>query len=295
MRKRLSPGTFVLGDGQIGNQSGKEGKNMKTGITPNRTESPQVCLELVGVGKSFGGLRANHNVNLVVRQGERLAIIGPNGAGKTTLFNMISGESIPTDGKIYMYGQDVTALPPYKRLQKGMARTFQITTLFQDQSVLENVLLALWGAGKGKFTYFRSVRSYTALIQRAEAVLEQVKLSEKKDELIKNLSYGDQRMVELALALASEPKILCLDEPNAGLSVAESRVMVNAIKNLSRDITILLIEHDIDLIFEVVDRIMVLQDGCVIATDTKESIRENPKVQRIYLGESEAESDADAE
>lgn len=268
---------------------------MKTGTIQNQSESSQVCLELVGVGKSFGGLRANNDVNLTVYQGERVAIIGPNGAGKTTLFNMISGELIPTDGKIYIYGQDATTLPPYKRLQMGMSRTFQITTLFQEQSVLENVLLSLWGAGKDKFSYFRNIRSYPKLIQRAETVLEQVKLADKKNELIRNLSYGDQRMVELALALASEPKILCLDEPNAGLSVAESRVMVDAIKGLSRDITVLLIEHNIDLIFEVVDRIMVLQDGCVVATDTKEAIRENRKVQQIYLGESEAEPDAESE
>jgi len=251
-------------------------------------QNAPVCLELRGIGKSFGGLRANDNVNLTVRQGERIAIIGPNGAGKTTLFNMISGEFFPTDGQIFLYGKDVTNLPNYKRVPEGLARTYQITTLFWNQSILENLLLALSGTDKRKFSLWKSLRTYKNLFDEAETLLQQVNLLEKKDSLIKNLSYGDQRLVELVMALASHPKILCLDEPNAGLSVAESRVMVDTVKNLSRDITILLIEHDFDLVFEVVDRIMVLQDGRVIATDTKENIRANKKVQQIYLGEEAA-------
>ena len=251
------------------------------------------CLELVGIGKSFGGLRAIDDVSLTVAQGERVAIIGPNGAGKTTLFNMISGEFSPTDGQVFLYGEDVTHLPNYKRVRKGLSRTYQITTLFPDYSVLENVILALEGTRKVKFSMFRSVKSYREMFAEAEALLQRVDLYEKRDTLIKNLSYGDQRLVELALALASGPKILCLDEPNAGLSVAESRVMVNVIKKLDRSITVLLIEHDIDLIFEVVDRIMVLQDGRQVATDTKERIRANKRVQQIYLGEAD-DSDSGA-
>ena len=245
------------------------------------------CLELINVGKSFGGLRAIDNVSLTVQQGERLAIIGPNGAGKTTLFNMISGEFYPTDGKVLLYGKDVTNLPNYLRVAEGLARTYQITTLFWDQSILENLLLALSGTRRNKFSMWKSLRNYHDLISEANLLLQQVNLLEKKDTIIKNLSYGDQRLVELVMALACHPKILCLDEPNAGLSVAESRVMVDTVKKLSRDITILLIEHDFDLVFEVVDRIMLLQDGHVIATDTKENIRANKRVQKIYLGEED--------
>lgn len=248
----------------------------------------EYCLQLINVGKSFGGIRANDNVSLGVRQGERVAILGPNGAGKTTLFNQISGEYFPTDGKILMYGQDVTHMSNFDRVKLGLARTFQITELFWDMTISENLILALIGIRKDKkFQFFHALGKQAALFQEAEELIASVGLLEKKDEQIKNLSYGDQRLVEIVMALASKPKILCLDEPNAGLSVMESRTMVNVIKNLSRDITILLIEHDIDLVFEVVDRIMVLQNGVPVATDTKENIRNNKRVQEIYLGEEE--------
>lgn len=252
-------------------------------ISENKEE---YCLQLINVGKSFGGIRANDSINLDVKQGERVAILGPNGAGKTTLFNQISGEYFPTDGKILMYGKDITNLPSYKRVAMGLARTFQITDLFWDISVLENVVLALMATNpKKKFAMFHSLSRERDLFKEGEKLLESIQLLDKKDVMVKNLSYGDQRLVELALALAGKPKILCLDEPNAGLSVAESAIMVSTIKNLSRDITILLIEHDIDLVFEVVDRILVLRDGVPVATDTKENIRNNELVQRIYLGE----------
>ena len=246
----------------------------------------EYCLQLINVGKSFGGIRANDNVCLDVKQGERVAILGPNGAGKTTLFNQISGEYFPTDGKILMYGQDVTHMNNYNRVKLGLDRTFQITELFWDMTISENVVLALIGIRKDKkFQLFHSLGKQSALFEESSRLIASVGLTEKKDEQIKNLSYGDQRLVEIVMALASNPKILCLDEPNAGLSVLESRTMVNVIKNLSRDITILLIEHDIDLVFEVVDRIMVLQNGVPVATDTKENIRNNKRVQKIYLGE----------
>ena len=249
------------------------------------------CLELIGIGKSFQGLRAVDNVSLQVKSGQRVAIIGPNGAGKTTLFNMISGEFPPTDGKVMLFGEDVTALPNYKRVYKGLSRTYQITTLFPEFSVIENVILALEGTRKSKYQFFTSLRKQKKLFAEAEELLGRVNLTNKKDVLIKNLSYGDQRLVELTLAIASNPKIICLDEPNAGLSAAESRVMIDAIKNLGPEITVLLIEHDIDLVFEVAEYIMVLQDGKVVASDTKEAIRNNQRVQQIYLGE-EVEEDA---
>lgn len=248
----------------------------------------EYCLELINVCKSFGGIHANSNVYLNVKQGERVAILGPNGAGKTTLFNQISGEYFPTDGTILMYGCDITHMSNYKRVKMGLARTFQITELFWDLTITENIILALIGIRtKKKFQFTSSLRRQKELFEEAERLIASVDLLDKKDEQIKNLSYGDQRLVEIMMALASKPKILCLDEPNAGLSVMESRTMVNVIKALSRDITILLIEHDIDLVFEVVDRIMVLQNGVPVATDTKENIRNNKHVQQIYLGEEE--------
>ena len=248
----------------------------------------EYCLELYGVGKRFGGLCANNDVNLKVRSGERLAIIGPNGAGKTTLFNMISGEFEPTEGKILLFGEDITKLGNYRRVRKGLARTYQIAELFPDMNIQENIVLGLMGTRKGKFSMFRALKSRKDLFREADALMSRVNLQDKKGTLIKNLSYGDQRLVELLLALSSDPKIICLDEPNAGLSSAESKVMVNVIKALPRDITILLIEHDMDLVFDVVDRIMVLHDGNVVATDDKDKIRENEHVQRIYLGVEDA-------
>lgn len=249
------------------------------------------CLELIGIGKSFQGLRAVDNVNLKVKQGQRVAIIGPNGAGKTTLFNMISGEFPPTDGQVLLYGEDVTALPNYKRVYKGLARTYQITTLFPEFSVVENVILALEGTRRSKYQFFKSLKKQDELFDEAEELLDRVGLVHKRNVLIKNLSYGDQRLVELTLAMASRPKIICLDEPNAGLSATESRVMIDAIKKLGPEITVLLIEHDIDLVFEVAEYIMVLQDGRVVASDEKDAIRSNQRVQQIYLGE-EAGDDA---
>lgn len=248
---------------------------------------PSECLVLQGISKKFGGLQAVSKVNLGVKQGERLAILGPNGAGKTTLFNMISGEFPPTEGKILLYGEDVTELPNYKRVYKGLARTYQITELFFEMSVLENTVLALMGTRPVKFSMLSILKGKKDLYQEAEEFLNRVGLVEKKDENIKNLSYGDQRLVELVLALASKPRILALDEPTAGLSVAESRMMVNALQKLEKDITFLLIEHDMDVAFEIVDRIMVLHEGQVVTIDTKEKVRNNERVQQIYLGVGE--------
>jgi len=253
----------------------------------NETIQNNCCLELQGIGKSFGGLRAVNDISLKVCGGDRLAIIGPNGAGKTTLFNMISGEFPPTDGKITLFGEDVTALPNFKRVKKGLARTFQITSLFFDLTVTENVVLALLGTSKLKFKMFRSVKKYDELYDEAERLLESLNLLEKKDQIVKNLSYGDQRLIELLLALASKPRILCLDEPCAGLSVAESKLMVDTLKALPKELTLILIEHDMDMVFEVVERIMVIHNGNHVATGLTAEIRANEQVQRVYLGEEE--------
>jgi branched-chain amino acid transport system ATP-binding protein len=252
-------------------------------------EANTYCLELKNVSKHFGGIKAVSNVSVQIKPGERLAILGPNGAGKTTLFNMISGEFAPTTGKIILFGQDVTGMPSNKLVNLGLARTFQITTLFPNESVVENIILALMGTKRGsKFSLFSSLRNKTQLFERADELVSQLGLKECKNELIKNLPYGNQRLVEITLALASNPRIICLDEPNAGLSNAESRIIIDTINNkIDRSITILIIEHDMDLVFEVADRIMVLNNGVEVATDTKENIRANKHVQEVYLGEAE--------
>ncbi len=213
-----------------------------------------------------------------------MAIIGPNGAGKTTLFNLICGAIPPSEGKIYIFGEDVTNLPRYKRVYHGLAKTFQITALFFEMTVIENIILALQGTSKTKFSWWKSVHNNQELLNRAWQSLKMVDLEDKSEAKVKNLAYGDQRLIELIVALASEPRIIALDEPTAGLSMAESGTMIKIIKQLEPDITLLLIEHDMDVAFAVAERIMVLNEGEVIALDTQENIRNNTRVQEIYLG-----------
>ena len=251
------------------------------------SRADEVCLELVAIYKQFAGVHAVSNINLRVYKGERVAFIGPNGAGKTTLFNMINGEYYPTSGRIYMFGEDITRMPANKRVNRGMARTFQVTNLFQNESVLENVLLALMGTSrKDKLSLFTDLSKKKHLFEEADKLISNLGLSAYKNEFVRNLPYGDQRVVEIVLAMASKPRIICLDEPNAGLSNKESRMIIDLINNqIGRDVTVLIIEHDIDLIFEVADRIMVLSNGEEVAIGSKESIRSNPYVQKVYLGE----------
>ncbi len=242
------------------------------------------CLRLDAVSKAFGGLRAVDRVSLEVRRGERRAIIGPNGAGKTTLFNLISGELPVTSGRVVLFGRDVTALPSFRRTALGVGRTYQITNLFPRLTVLEHALLALLGTQRRKFVLHHPVRQERELVRRAQFLLERVGLWEKRDLPITSLSYGEQRQVELILALASEPALLLLDEPTAGLAPGERRVLADSIRALDPSITVLLIEHDMDVAFEVAERISVLHLGRLLAEGTPEEIRANREVQQIYLG-----------
>jgi branched-chain amino acid transport system ATP-binding protein len=244
----------------------------------------ETCLALVDVSKHFGGLRALEGVSLTVRRGERRAIIGPNGAGKTTLFNLISGELPVTSGRIVMFGQDITHLPPHRRCVLGLGRTFQITNLFPALSVLENVLLALLGTRRLKLAAHRPLGAYRDLFGEARRLLERVGLWEKHALPVTSLSYGEQRQIEVTLALASAPKLLLLDEPTAGLSPGEAKVLTAVIRALDPSITVLLIEHDMDVAFEVAELITVLHLGRVIAHGTTDEVRANPQVQQIYLG-----------
>ncbi|MFQ5692524.1 MAG: ABC transporter ATP-binding protein, partial [Nitrospinota bacterium] len=241
-------------------------------------------LALKNLSKSFGGLHAVQNVNLEIFPGDRKAIIGPNGAGKTTLFNVITGVLPATTGHVLLFGQAVTSWPSHRRTALGMARTFQITTLFPKLTVLDNVLLAIEGLQKMKFVMWRFLSSYRGLYDKTRSLLEQVSYWDRRDVEIRNLSHGEQRQVEIVLALASDPKILLLDEPSAGLASGESHEMAEFLKRLDPNLAILLIEHDMDVVFGVVDYISVLHFGELVEEGPAEKIRQSAKVQEIYLG-----------
>jgi branched-chain amino acid transport system ATP-binding protein len=243
-----------------------------------------VCLVLQDLTKNFGGLTAVDHVDLEVRPGERRGIIGPNGAGKTTLFNLICGEFPPSGGRIVHFGKDVTRIPVHKRIALGIARTFQITNLFPNLTVLQNVLLAAQGLEKTKYVMYLPISSYEHLYEKSKGLLEEVELLEKREVLVKNLSHGEQRQIEVCLALIGQPRLLLLDEPTAGLSPAETLSFTAMLKRLDPEITILLIEHDMDVAFEFAENITVLHQGSLIATGTKEEIKANTTVQEIYLG-----------
>ncbi|HEY2987506.1 MAG TPA: ABC transporter ATP-binding protein [Candidatus Binatia bacterium] len=250
------------------------------------TEPPALALRLTNVSKEFGGLRAVDGVNLTVRLGERRAIIGPNGAGKTTLFNLITGEQPLTAGQITLFTSDVTRLAPHRRAALGLGRTYQfcITHLFPRLTVLENCLLAAQALSPVKFHLHRSLTGYPELFERARGALEEVGLGAKSATEVRNLSHGEQRQLEIALALAGNPRILLLDEPTAGLSPAESKLMTALLKKLDPSITLLVIEHDMDVAFQLTEHITVLHYGRVIADGLGHEIKVNPLVQEIYLG-----------
>jgi branched-chain amino acid transport system ATP-binding protein len=241
-------------------------------------------LQLRALSKSFGGLAAVREVTLEVRAGERKAIIGPNGAGKTTLFNLITGVFPSSSGSIVLFEKDVTRWPAHQRTALGMARTFQVTSLFPRLTVLDNVLLALAGVGPTKLVMWRTLSSYQNLVEKARQLLETAGYWERRDTEIRNLSHGEQRQIEVVLGLASDPKLLLLDEPAAGLSSGESREMAEFLKRLDPGLAILLIEHDMDVVFDVVSSISVLHFGAVVETGSCANIRTSERVQQIYLG-----------
>ncbi|MDI7258776.1 MAG: ABC transporter ATP-binding protein [Thermodesulfobacteriota bacterium] len=242
------------------------------------------CLVVENLTKNFGGLRAVDRVNLTIEPGERRVLMGPNGAGKTTIFNLLSGVYPASEGRILFFDKDVTGLPPYRRAALGIARTYQITNLFQKLTVSENILMACQALVRTKFVMFRPLSSYHPLGNRCNELLKEFDLWDKRNTLVKNLSHGDQRQIEVALALAQEPRLLLLDEPSAGLSSAETHALTLLLKKLDPNITILLIEHDMDVAFEFAEKITVLYHGKFLTEGTKEEIKNNPTVQEIYLG-----------
>jgi branched-chain amino acid transport system ATP-binding protein len=247
-------------------------------------DEPQPVLRLDRLGKSFGGLNALHDIDLVLHAGERRAIIGPNGAGKTTLFNVITGLLPASTGRVLLFGRDVTLWPSQRRAALGMARTFQITSLFPKLSVLDNVLLAVLGLSRTKFVGWRFLSSYRDVYDKAHALLAGASFLDRKGVEVRHLSHGEQRQLEIIVGLAGDPKILLLDEPAAGLSSGESRAMARFLARLDPGLAILLIEHDMDVVFDVADRITVLHFGEILETGTAPDIRRSARVKEIYLG-----------
>ena len=245
------------------------------------------ALTVEALSHDFGGLRALDGVTFEVGEGERLVILGPNGAGKTTLFNVITGLLEPSSGRITLFGRDVTRLATHRRAQLGLGRTFQVTTLFPRLTVLESVLLAVQGAGGAKLTLHRPITGFPRLYERAETLLDQWMLTERRDVPTRELSYGEQRQLELLLALAGEPRVLLLDEPTAGLSPAETASVTEMIRRFPRDVTILLIEHDMDVALALAERLIVLHYGRVVAAGPRDEIQRDPRVAEIYLGVEE--------
>jgi branched-chain amino acid transport system ATP-binding protein len=249
---------------------------------------PEGLLEIEGLSKRFGGVVASDSISLSVPKGELHAIIGPNGAGKTTLIGQLAGELVSDAGRIRFEGRDVTALPTYRRSQLGLARSFQITSLFPDFTALDNVALAVQAHAGHSFHFWRPARQQASLREPARAALARVGLASRADMLVSKLSHGEHRQLEIAMALATGPRLLLLDEPMAGMGPEESARMVSMLRELKRELTILLIEHDMEAVFALADRITVLVYGRIIASGTPEAIRANQEVRQAYLGEQEA-------
>jgi branched-chain amino acid transport system ATP-binding protein len=245
-------------------------------------------LSVEGITKRFGGVLASDGITLSLPAGELHAIIGPNGAGKTTLIGQLTGEITPNSGRIIFDGQDITALPTYQRSMRGLARSFQITSLFADFTALDNVALAVQAHAGNSFHFWRNARTEEELRAPARAALERVGLSHRADNLVSSISHGEQRQLEIAMALATNPRMLLLDEPMAGMGPEESARMVKLLLELKKQYTILLIEHDMEAVFALADRISVLVYGRVIATGLPDAIRANAEVRQAYLGEQEA-------
>jgi len=230
----------------------------------------------------FGGLTAVNNISLIIPRGEIRAIIGPNGAGKSTFFNCVTGVLRPTSGQIYLNGEDVAGLPPHRISHKGIARSYQITNILPGATVLENVRIAAQSRHHS-WSLLRHHLSYRDLVDRALDVLGSVGLREKEGELAANLSHGEQRNLEIAIALATEPELLCLDEPTAGMSVTETHATAKLVRRIASDLTILIVEHDMEVVMGLADRVTVLHYGEVLAEGTPTEIQANARVQEVYL------------
>jgi branched-chain amino acid transport system ATP-binding protein len=244
-------------------------------------------LAVEGLVKRFGGLTATDGVDLTVERGEIHAVIGPNGAGKTTLIGQLSGELAPDAGTIRLEGHDITAMPVWRRSLAGVGRSYQITSVFPEFTVRVNVVLAVQAHAGHSFSFFRPVLAERALVERANMAIEQAGLAAKADVPVAALAHGERRQLEIAMTLATDPKLLLLDEPMAGMSLVESERLVELLSRLKGRYGMLLVEHDMDVVFKLADRVSVLVYGRVIACGAPAEIRVNPEVRLAYLGEDE--------
>jgi branched-chain amino acid transport system ATP-binding protein len=242
------------------------------------------ALQLGGLRKSFGGVPAMNDVSLDVMPGERRLIIGPNGAGKTTLFNLITGDLAPDAGAIRLFGEEVSRLKSHQRAHRGLARTYQIITLFPKDSLEHNILLSLLGLSQARWNPFRPLTAQTGLYEETQRVLALVGLDQRAARPIGEVSYGEKRRVEIAMALAQKPRLLLLDEPLAGLSREERAAVKALITGIPRDVTVVMIEHDMDTALDLAERITVLHYGRVIVEGTRDEVVADPKTREIYLG-----------
>ena len=244
------------------------------------TETPVLCTE--GLTRRFGGLTAVNDINFQVNREEIRAIIGPNGAGKSTFFNCLTGVLPPTSGRILFNGEDITGLPPDRISMKGIARSYQITNILPNATTLENVRIAAQSRRHG-WSMLKHYTAYHDIIEKTEVVLKSVGLYAKANELAANLSHGEQRNLEIGIALATEPQLLCLDEPTAGMSAAETHGTMQLVRKIAKDLTILIVEHDMQVVMELCDRITVLHYGAILADGTPDEIQQNARVQEVYL------------
>jgi ABC-type branched-subunit amino acid transport system ATPase component/ABC-type branched-subunit amino acid transport system permease subunit len=253
-------------------------------VDATKESHDSTALRITSLSKSFGMIRAVENVSITAGVGTRMAILGPNGAGKTTLFNLISGLYKPSSGDIALFGRSMARVPAHARVRMGLARTYQVTNLYPTLTVLDNVRLGVLGIGATRYALHSSVARLGAVNERSRELLEVIGLWDRRDMEVRHLSYGHQRQIEIIMALASEPRVLLLDEPAAGLSVAETRPMIDLIRSLDPSLTVLIIEHDMDVAFEVATEITVLHNGQILAQGTRDEIRANSTVRDVYLG-----------
>ena len=243
----------------------------------------EYALQLDEVTVRFGGIVAVNGAQLAIEPGARWAVIGPNGAGKTTLFKTVSGEQVPTSGTVSLFGEDITRLPTHRRAHRGIARCYQVTNLFNDLSVEQNLMIAAQGLSRTRFRSWAPIARSGPFHDQVDRALELTELTSRRHLIVGEMSHGEQRQLELAMGLVSDPRVLLLDEPAAGLSASERGLMRRLIEGLSRDLTIVLIEHDMNLALELVDWVVVLDNGNTIATGLPEDIRNNQTVQDVYL------------
>jgi branched-chain amino acid transport system ATP-binding protein len=247
------------------------------------SQSP--ILQLAGVTRNFGGLQALKDVNLRIEEGDLRGIIGPNGAGKTTLFNVVTGEFKPSSGKVYLRGEDISGLPPYTICRKGLSRTFQLTRIFPEMTVYESIWAGANSKARHPWNPLSRAHHLGDIEKETVEICRLIGLEEKKDELAVNLSYGDQKVLEIAMALSTKPSVLLLDEPTQGVGPKEVDTIVEVVKRLSKKMTIVLIEHTIDVVMQLCRSVTVLTEGQVFAEGTPQEISANKEVQRVYLGE----------